>query len=85
MEHIAVFFDRIRSIALPNERVRRETLSAIREKIGIELDMGDIRIQCGKAIISTDASAKSEIFMRKRALLAALADRLGNKSPTDIL
>lgn len=84
MRHIGDFLGRLKSLRPPHETVRTEVKKILSEKLGAELDIGDIRCQDGVVYITADAMQKSEIFMRRRAILSALADRLGAEAPSDI-
>ncbi len=84
MDPISSLLQKFSSITPPDESVRKEVVGILESQYHILLDMKDVRVQKGVVYLETSPLIKTEIMMRKKDILAKLAQTLSDSAPQDI-
>jgi len=83
--NIDSFLKKFGGITLPYEATRRALVKVVKEKTGAAVEVRDVSIKDGRAYVSCGSVAKSEIFLKKGEILAALEQRNGAEKLVDII
>lgn len=84
MQNINSFLEKFKKLLRYNKEIKETIKGVIKEKIGVELDDKDIKIQNKVLYIKTTPYVKNEIFIKKDIILEKLNSLLDKKSPKDI-
>ena len=75
---------RYQHITLPDEVVRREAQSIIKELTNIDLDIKHLKIVRGELVVEAPAVVRSVIYIKQHKITQALNERLGKKAPKKV-
>lgn len=78
------YLEKFKNISVPSEGVRKDVSQAIKDEIGLELEVKNISIKNMVIYVKCDSSAKSEIFLRKNKILDRLKKAKKNEEILDI-
>ena len=85
MDNINKFLERFKKITIPGESVRIKTAEILSAEFGEEIKIEDISIKINILFIKTsDASLKSEVFLKKNKILGKLREFIGKDTPKAI-
>ena len=84
MQNINSFLEKFKKLLRYNKEIKETIKGVIKEKIGVELDDKDIKIQNKVLYIKTTPYIKNEIYIKKDLILEKLNSLLDKKSPKDI-
>ena len=81
-----MFLDRFRHLTPPDQFIKKECISVIKNRLNVEIKKEDISIKNNIIYINTSSTVKSELFIRKESLLRELSRRIAgyNKNIIDI-
>lgn len=77
--HIAKFLERFKSIGLEDALLKEEIVKGIKESIKIEISPKEIEFKGADLIIQGNAFLKSEVYMKKEALMKRMENLLNNR------
>lgn len=86
MKGIRAFLSKFRLLTPPDQFIKKECISVIKEMVGIEIGKENLSVKNNTIYINTSSTVKSELFIKKESLLVELSKRISkyNKKITDI-
>ncbi len=84
MFNISDYLKNFQNITVPHKTEREALKYAIREVLGVEIDISLIEIRNKTAYIKTKPALKSEIFMQKKNILEKASERAGENKITSV-
>lgn len=75
---------RYRGITLPDELVRREAVTVIKDLTGLDLTIKQVQVKNYDLVIAVPAIVKSAIYVKREKIIAALTAKLGQKAPRKV-
>ena len=82
--HIAKFLERFKSVGMAESILKDEVVKAVREIARTDITKKDIEFRNGDLIIQGSAFLKSELYMKKAALMARLDQTFLNQKIQNI-
>ncbi|MBC8464908.1 MAG: hypothetical protein H8D63_00835 [Parcubacteria group bacterium] len=84
MDHITTLLKKFTSITPPDESVRKEIVRVLESDYNILLNISDVNVQKGVVYLETSPLIKTEVMMRKEAILSNIKKTLSDSTPRDI-
>lgn len=86
MKGIRLFLDRFRHLTPPDQFIKKECISVIKNRLNVEIKKEDISIKNNIIYINTSSTIKSELFIKKEDLLKELSECISkyNRNIIDI-
>ena len=86
MKGIRLFLDRFRNLTPPDQFIKKECISVIKNRLNVEIKKEDISIKNNIIYINTSSTIKSELFIKKEDLLKELSECISkyNRNIIDI-
>ena len=86
MKGIGSFLSKFRHLTPPNQFIKKECISVIKDMFNIEIKEENMSVRNNIIYINTSSTVKSELFIRKESLLRELSRRIAgyNKNIIDI-
>ena len=81
-----MFLDRFRHLTPPDQFIKKECISVIKNRLNVEIKKEDISIKNNIIYINTSSTIKSELFIKKEDLLKELSECISkyNRNIIDI-
>ena len=81
-----MFLDRFRNLTPPDQFIKKECISVIKNRLNVEIKKEDISIKNNIIYINTSSTIKSELFIKKEDLLKELSECISkyNRNIIDI-
>lgn len=81
---ISLLLDRFKNLKIPNESLRKEVQTVLKNRFKEEVDLDDIKIVKGTVRLNVDGPLRSEVLLRKEEILRDLETSLGKETPKNI-
>lgn len=81
---ISLFFEKYQHLLSSSSASKDVIIQVLKEKTGIDIDREHIEIRNGTIFIQESPILKNELFIKKRLILKAIADRLGKDASGDL-
>lgn len=82
MEQISFFLERFKTLGLDSSLVKEAFIETVRKNLKITLSKEDVEVRDGTVYVKAHPALKSELRIKRQALLAELSSILG---PTKIV
>jgi len=84
MKNIFELLDKYKNI-VPNDRFVSDAFLEILNEFGIKIEKKDFKINDGVIRLKSNSKIRNRVFLNKEKILQKLKERLGKKSPGDII
>jgi len=85
MKKIGDLVERFKNFVPPEKILKQIIIGIIKETTDVTLELSEIEINRTIARLKTKSIKKSKILIKKEKILDALAQKLGKKSPRDLI
>lgn len=84
MQGISIFLEKFKNLTIPDETVRKAFVEAFKVETGTDVPLSDTRVKNGVLYVELSPGAKSEMIIKKRAILARIYEVCDPKKLGDI-
>ena len=76
---------RFNNLLLSEEVKKNSIIDVLHQVVGLQMKPGDIKIKNDVIYLNTKPIYKNEIFLNKNKIFSKLKEKLGKKTPLDIM